>query len=256
MENNIKSELWIKKETTMMVTLLRSVPVVITLSFIISVIVMNLLAQITIVSLPWLALNAGVFVSWLSFLSMDIITKHFGAKAATKVSIMAMFANLLSAVICLIISLIGTIPSLDMFLGGAWSILLASTIAFLLSAVVNNFLNAAIGKRFKKNPDSKVAYVTRTYISTFVGQFVDNFAFIALAFILFPNIPGAAQVHWTVYQGLGCAVICAFIELGFEIVFSPLGYRITRKMKKDHIGYEYIDKYCTEEEKALNNETI
>ncbi|MDY5937614.1 MAG: VUT family protein, partial [Bacilli bacterium] len=54
---------------------------------------------------------------------------------------------------------------------------MGSTIAFLLSAFVNNFLNYLVGKLFKKHPDGFLAYASRTYISTAIGQFVDNLTF-------------------------------------------------------------------------------
>ncbi len=56
----------IKQKTTMVAALLRSVPVAMTIIFIIAVVLMNFLARITLVSLPWLALNAGITVSWTS----------------------------------------------------------------------------------------------------------------------------------------------------------------------------------------------
>ena len=37
--------------------------------FVAAVITMNFLSRITLLNLPWLALNAGILVSWLSFLS-------------------------------------------------------------------------------------------------------------------------------------------------------------------------------------------
>ena len=84
----------IKNKTTMVAALLRSVPVAMTLIFILAVVLMNFLARITLVSLPWLALNAGITVSWMSFLFVDIVTRHFGAKAANMLSIVAIAVNL------------------------------------------------------------------------------------------------------------------------------------------------------------------
>ncbi|MBR6350963.1 MAG: hypothetical protein IKR93_01405, partial [Firmicutes bacterium] len=68
------------KSKTMLTTLLRSIPSSVTALFIFAVVTMNLLSRITLLSLPWLALNAGILISWLSFLLLDIVTKHFGAK--------------------------------------------------------------------------------------------------------------------------------------------------------------------------------
>ncbi|MCI6547562.1 MAG: VUT family protein, partial [Coriobacteriaceae bacterium] len=51
--------------------LLRSIPSGTVALFVVSVIVMNLLANKELVSSPWLALDCGVSVSWVSFLCMD-----------------------------------------------------------------------------------------------------------------------------------------------------------------------------------------
>ena len=69
--------------------LFRSIPSIITALFTISVVAMNLLANKTIFQAPWLALDGGILVSWLSFLCMDIVTKAFGPKAATKLAVFA-----------------------------------------------------------------------------------------------------------------------------------------------------------------------
>lgn len=236
----------INNEFKRIAILLKSIPAYVTVIFVLSIITMNLLAQITVVSLPWLALNAGVFVSWLCFLCMDVVTKRYGARAANILSIMAITINLIFCGILFIVSKIGTIPSLDMFMGGAWSITLASTIAFILSAITNNYSNVLVGKMFKNNYDSKVAYVTRTYVSTMIGQFVDNFSFVFLAFVVLPLIPGAAQIHWTIAQCLGCSIICAIIELLFEVVFSPFGYKVNQKWKEKNVGVDYLNIYYPE----------
>ena len=84
---------WIKKELNDFSVLLRNIPAVIMAMFVVAVIMMNLLANKTIVQTDWIALDAGIVISWLSFMSMDVITKHFGPKASTKVSIFATFIN-------------------------------------------------------------------------------------------------------------------------------------------------------------------
>ena len=59
--------------------LTRSVPGIVIALFCASVILMNLAANKTIVSVGnWFALDGGILVSWLCFLTMDIVTKRFG----------------------------------------------------------------------------------------------------------------------------------------------------------------------------------
>lgn len=174
---------------------------------------------------------------------MDIITKYFGPKASNKIAILASAINLLT---CLIFYVASIIPSnaddytaLNEILGGTWFILLGSTIAFLASAIINNFLNWAIGRAFMKNPDGKAAFAVRTYISTFIGQFLDNFIFSIIVFVGFAPIFWDG-FHWTVLQCAMCALTGAVAELIMEVLFSPIGYKILQKWKKNSIGQEYL----------------
>ena len=238
----------IKREIYEIKILLRSVPSTILTLFAVSVIAMNLLANKS-VNLPvdWLALDCGIIVSWVSFLSMDIITKHFGPKAATQVSIVAVFFNLM---ICIIFFIAGSIPgiwgesyvegsetiinsALDHTFSGTWYVLLGSTTAFIISAVVNNFLNYLIGKLINKNSDSFLVYAVRTYISTAVGQFADNLVFALIVSHIF--------FVWSMLQCITCSVTGMIVELLCEVIFSPIGFSVCKKWKKDNVGKEYFE---------------
>ena len=146
--------------------LLRSIPSLTMTLFIVSVITMNLLANKSI-NLPFsfMALDCGIVVSWLSFLCMDVITKHFGPKAATQASLVAVLVNL---GMCLVFFLASKIPgvwgesyvegseaiingALDGTIGGTWYVLFGSTIAFIVSAIVNNYTNSMLGKISNNN---------------------------------------------------------------------------------------------------------
>lgn len=238
----------IKREIYEIKILLRSVPSTILTLFAVSVIAMNLLANKS-VNLPvdWLALDCGIIVSWVSFLSMDIITKHFGPKAATQVSIVAVLFNLM---ICIIFFIAGSIPgiwgesyvegsetiinsALDHTFSGTWYVLLGSTTAFIISAVVNNFLNYLIGKLINKNSDSFLVYAVRTYISTAVGQFADNLVFALIVSHIF--------FGWSMLQCITCSVTGMIVELLCEVIFSPIGFSVCKKWKKDNVGKEYFE---------------
>ena len=239
-----KLKKWIGKEIKETRILLRSIPTLVVTMFVVSVICMNLLANKTLVQLDWIALDGGILISWLSFMCMDIITKHFGPKASNKISILAAGINFLTCVIFFVASIIPSnandYSELNNILGGTWFILLGSTIAFLSSAMINNFLNFLIGKIFKKNPDGKLAYIAQSYISTFVGQFLDNLIFSVIVFMIFAPIYWDGFC-WTFIQCAMCALTGAVIELILEIIFSPIGYKIVSKWKKEKVGKEYID---------------
>ena len=235
---------WAKEELKITALLLRAIPSPAVALFVVSVITMNILANKTIFQNEYLALDGGILVSWLSFLSMDVVTKHFGPKASTRMSIFAILVNLLTCLIFFIVSIIPTphedYSAFNTIIGGTWFILLSSTIAFFCSAVLNNFMNYTIGKIFKKNPDGKLAFFTRSYVSTFIGQFFDNFIFSILTFMVFAPIFWDG-FHWTLIQCLTCSLIGASLELLMEIVFSPIGYRLVRRWQRNNIGKEYFD---------------
>ena len=245
----------VRREFYELELLLRSIPSTLMALFVMSVVTMNLLANKSI-NLPvsWLALDCGIIVSWITFLSMDIITKHFGPKAATEASAVAVGINLF---VCLFFFLASKIPgmwgeayvdgseallngALDGTFGGTWYVLFGSTTAFIVSAVVNNFLNAAIGKMMKGNPDGFFAYACRTYISTAAGQFVDNLVFALIVSHFF--------FGWSLLQCVTCAVTGMFVELLCEVVFSRVGFAICRRWKRDRVGGAYLE-YVKEKSK-------
>ena len=250
--------------------LLRSVPPAITVLFVMSVFAMNLLANKS-VALPfdWLALDCGIIVSWLSFLIMDMIVRHFGPKAATELSVFAILLNLFW---CMIFYIASMIPgswgesyvagseallnsALDNTFGGTWYVLAGSTAAFLLSSVVNNFVNWGIGKRLGEcnlvdrgvsdhssvdrgvsergsGRRSFASYALRSYLSTAIAQFVDNLTFALLVSHIF--------FGWSLLQCVTCSLTGMVVELLCEVGFSFFGYRICRGWEKKRVGEEYF----------------
>ena len=140
---------------------------------------MNLLANKSInINVSWLALDTGIIVSWVAFLCMDVLTKHFGPRAATQISLFATGVNLVACLIFFVASKIsgtwgaffdfGELPvindALDSTFGSTWYVVLGSTVASVASAVINNFLNFGIGKIFKKIPTvSARTHAERTF---------------------------------------------------------------------------------------------
>ena len=234
----------IKREKEETAILLRCIPATVVTLFVVSVICMNILANKTLYQNAWIALDGGILISWLSFMCMDIITKHFGPGASNRVCVWAASINLLTCLIFFVASIIpsnaGDFGAFDGIFGGTWFILLGSTIAFLASAIINNCLNFLVGSAFKKNPDGKLAYAMRTYVSTFIGQFLDNFIFSVIVFVFFAPIFWNG-FSWTVLQCAMCALTGAIAELIMEIAFSPIGYRIVTRWREKSVGKEYID---------------
>lgn len=237
----------LKKEWNEFRVLMRSVPSIVVVLFVLSVFSMNLLANKSInLSVPWLALDCGIIVSWFAFFTMDLLTKRFGPKAATEITVLAIVVNLFFCLLLFIGSAIsGTWGesyvegseevlnnALNKTFGGTWYVVLGSTVAFSASAVVNNFSNFAIGKLFKKNPDGIAAFVLRTYVSTAIGQFIDNLTFALIVSHFF--------FGWTIVQCLTCAATGMLVELLCEVIFLYPGFAITKRWKENSVGDEYL----------------
>ena len=228
--------------------LLRSVPSTVVCLFVLSVFTMNLLANKSVdLGVDWLALDCGIIVSWAAFLCMDILTKHYGPKAATMISMFSVGVNLLACLVMFVASLIagtwgayydfGELPvindALDGTVGGTWYVVLGSTVAFVASAVINNFANWGIGKVFRKKPDGFGAYVCRAYVSTAIAQFADN--------LIFALIVSHFFFGWTIVQCLTCAATGMIAELLCEAIFGPTGYAVCRRWKRDNVGKDYFE---------------
>ena len=216
--------------------MLQTVPPLLLTLTVLSVVGMNLLANKSIdTGLDWLALDCGFLLSWLTFLTMDILTHCYGPRAATLFSLSALVLNLFMALVFFISSRIPGVwgesfvegsediinGALNNTLGGTWYVILGSSVAFLTSAIVNNFLNAGIGRLLKRR-EGFGRFALRSYVSTFIAQFIDNLVFALLVSKLF--------FGWSLLQCFTCAVTGAFAELLFEIVFSPFGYRISQRI--------------------------
>ena len=216
--------------------MLRTVPPLLLTLTVLSVVGMNLLANKSIhTGLDWLALDCGIIFSWLAFLTMDVLTHCYGPRAATLFSVLALALNLFMAGVFFVASRIPGVWSesfvegsedaintaLDGTFSGTWFIILGSSVAFLTSAFVNNFLNYGIG-RLLHSREGFGRFALRSYVSTFVGQFVDNLVFALLVSRIF--------FGWTTLQCLTCALTGAVCELLFEVVFSPVGYRIAKRI--------------------------
>lgn len=239
---------FIKNECKDISILLKSIPAPIFALFVIAIIAMNLLANKSVdIPYSWLALDCGIIVSWIAFMTNDIIVKHFGPKAATKISIIALLINFL---ICLLFFLASKIPgtwgesyvdgseeiinqAINKTFGGTWYVVFGSAMAFLISAIVNNVVNYGLGLIIKKNPNGFKAFAIRSYISTGVGQFVDNFCFALIVSHVF--------FGWSILQCITCSLTGMLFELLFEVVFSPIGYKICNKWKNENVGQLYFD---------------
>lgn len=231
-----------KKELKETVTLLRSVPSLIVVLYVLSVVMMNLFANKEMFTTEYLALDCGYIMSWFAFFAQDVICKHFGAKASVKVTIVALLFNLF---ICVIYRLVActsgnwgefyTLNSetaniaLDNTFCGSWYILFGSSLAMLVSSIINSIVNNTIGRKIANTTYKHFAL--RSFVSTMLGQLVDN--------LVFGFVVSTVLFGWSATQVITCGVIAAVIELLGEVIFSPLGYKVCKIWERDNVGAEY-----------------
>lgn len=237
-----------KNEVNQYKVLMSSIPAMYFALYAVAVVLMNLLANCELVNIGWLALDCGFVVSWVAFLAMDMLTRRFGAKASIEISITTEVINL---VLCGLLFVIMKLhqgnwgaywdygesseinQALDATFGGTWYVVLGSAAAFIVSSIVNSLLNQGLGKLLKKS--SFKAFAIRSWISTAIGQLVDNLIFASLVSYVF--------FGWSLKQVIMCSVVGACAELLAEVVFSPLGYKICKKWEENDIGNEYVNTY-------------
>lgn len=229
--------------------LLRSVPSPVVTLFIVSVILMNLMANKELVRLPWLALDCGFAVSWVSFLCMDMICKRFGPRASVHISVLALAVNL---AVCGFFNLMSRTPgmwgayydtgltavndALNATIGGTWYVVVGSSVAMLGSAVVNAGVNQLVARAL--HHDTFKAFALRSYISTGVAQFTDNLIFALLVSHVF--------FGWSMLQVLVCSLTGAAAELLCEVALSPMGYRVVRGWEREGVGSEWLARHSGE----------
>lgn len=234
----------IKAEIADYELLLRNAPAVTMIFFAMSVILMNLFASKELLNVKYLGLDCGFLLSWLSFLCMDMLTKRFGAKPAIKLSLFCVGINLITCVFFFIVAHVGNNwaayytyekeianEAINNTIGGTWYVLLGSMVAFSVASIVNALLNAGVGKVFNKDKFSH--YAIRSYVSTGIGQFVDNFIFATMVSMVF--------FGWNWTQCVMCSLCGATAELLSEVIFSPIGYKVCKKWDATGVGKEYLE---------------
>lgn len=174
---------------------------------------------------------------------MDMLTKRFGGKAAIKLSIIATIINLTVSLILFLLSLIPgnwsvfytyenslTNTALDTTFGGTWYVILGSTVAFVVAAIVNAVINVGIGKLMKSN--NFRTFAIRSYVSTALGQFIDNLIFASMVSYIF--------FGWSITQVFLCSLTGALMELISEVIFSPIGFKVCKSWEKNKVGETYL----------------
>ena len=225
---------------------LRSVPALALALITIATVLMNILANKSIINLPWLIQDAGILMSWVGFLVGDLLVKNFGSKNAIRVNLTCLGISLF---ISGILAIVGVIPgnwspefnyadpaiaaevgaSINSVMGNVWYVILGSALASAVGLIINGLTQGLMLNKIQaKHGDKYWGFLTASAISTIIGQIIDNIVFAALISVHF--------FGWTWSQVLVCSLTGAIFELIIELVFSPITYRISQNWKKNHIG--------------------
>lgn len=217
---------------------------------VVTTVLMNLLANKSLIATDWWTGDCGIVVSWVMFLVMDIVTQRYGGKASFAVT---MFDVAVALLMGGLMAGVAAVPesnisgwfygpeasqALNNVIGNNYLVLLVSLFAFICASCVDILMNVTIGKAFQKtktfaNDTNKrgvkgfFIYFCRAYASTFVSQFVDNFVFASIAVPLLFKYPCNI---WSLAVG---AFLGAITELIIELIFAPIGYAAICKKEKE-----------------------
>lgn len=227
---------------------MRSVPAMALALITVATVLMNILANKSIIEIPrlgdgdyWLVQDAGIIMSWVGFLVGDLLVKNFGPKNAIRVNLTCLGISLF---ISALLAIVGIIPgtwaasyefagqvneALNSTMGNVWYVILGSALAAAAGLIVNGITQGVLLKKIEsKHGDKYWGFLVASAGSTMLGQFIDNFVFASVVSVPF--------FGWSWFSVFACSFFGMIIELVFELVFSPLTYKISKNWKKNHIG--------------------
>ena len=118
--------------------------------------------------------DGGLTISWIIFLSSNLITKNFGEKTAINVikvsNCISIFVSILSQILVVL-----PVPTDYIDQNNAFSLIFSSSLRIIISSNIAYFIgNIIYIKLISKNKDN--------IFSSILGQTIDNFLFSFLAF--------------------------------------------------------------------------
>lgn len=174
-------------------------------------------------SFPFIVMDGGLLVSWIPFFVSNIITETYGKESAKSLTISMTIVSLCVSILAVIISFIPTLPIYEeqaKHFAFVFDNSIRVTVASLLSFFLANIAHISILDNLKKHTknDNNFSYLFRTFISGFLGQFIDNGVFEFLAF---------AKVGLTPFEmglfDIFTATLCStIIEMAFHMIFITI----------------------------------
>ena len=200
--------------------------------FFVSVLLISNVASAKIVDFGWFTFDGGTLLFPLSYIFGDVLTEVYGYKKAKRVIWLGFFMALLMSLVFIIV---GKLPSAsgwnnqnayDLILGLTPRLVIASLVAYSFG----EFSNSIILAKMKVWTKGKLLW-TRTIGSTVIGEFIDSFIFIVIAF--WGILPNSLLITLIISNYL--------FKTGVEVLFTPVTYRVIHFLKKNE-DEDYYDK--------------
>ena len=171
--------------------------------------------------------GTGVLFFPLSYLFGDILTEVYGYARSRKVIWAGFGALVFASIMAWVVTSLPAAKTMsaeqqaavNLIFGQTWRIVAASLIAFWLGEFVNSFVLA----KMKLATNGKYLWM-RTIGSTFAGEAVDSVIFYPIAFL---GAPG-----WSNEQVVSVMIGNYFLKVFWEVVATPMTYRIVAFLKK------------------------
>jgi uncharacterized integral membrane protein (TIGR00697 family) len=184
--------------------------------------VSNIVA-VKLVSLGSLIVPAAVFVFPITYILSDVFSEVYGYRASRITAWYAFSANLLMVLIFKLVIILPGAPfwgaenqkALEMTLDGTWRILIASLAAYM----IGDFVNDVIFQKMKEKQGGK-RFGMRALVSSVVGEGLDSFIFITIAFW------GTDFFSWIAILSQWC------VKILYEIIILPFTVLAVKKIKK------------------------
>ncbi len=219
--------------------------VIVTILFVTVLITSNIIAvkPIQLLTLPFqflgsaaVILPASIIIFPISYIVGDVLTEVYGFRVARGVIWLGFAANLL---VIIGLWLTGIIPGAPFWspedqgaygriLGQLPWILVASFVAYLIGELSNSTVLSLL----KYKTQGRYLWV-RTIGSTIVGQGLDSFIFIFIAFGIGPRLDAIPDNEWTVAALFGTALAQWIVKILYETAATPLTYLVVGFMKRN-----------------------
>jgi hypothetical protein len=197
----------------------------------VAVLLVSEITSTKIVSLGFIQTAGAAVLFPISYIFSDILTEVYGYARARRVMWIGFASLALMAVVLLIVEYLPASPSwhdqaaYEAILGFVPRITLASVLAYWAGGFANDFVLA----KMKLLTKGKYLW-TRTVGSTVIGQAVDTFLFIGIAFYGTLPVSVILQIILSFY----------LFKCAYEVLATPLTYYVVNKLKKSE-GLDVFD---------------